>query len=152
MKKTTKLIGLLILVLVLTACGDAGQSTRTFELSQDGILTTLVYTYKDDVVSKQSAKNVIPYSLIGVTSKEEAKALLAPMSEEFQGYDGLTHKIDYDNEKAIETIVVDYTVLDFKAVEDLPGMMFDGDAAELGISMEQSAQMLQEQGFVEIKK
>ena len=47
----------MVLALFLTACGS--ESTRTFELEQNGVITTMVYT-KGDKVTKQSS-NIIQY-------------------------------------------------------------------------------------------
>ena len=152
MKKTIGLITILILTLFLMSCNNETLLTRNFELDHEGIMTTLVYTYKDDKVIKQTAKNIIPYDLIGVSSKEEAQVILNPVSEQFQGFEGLNHKIEYHDSEAIEIIDVDYEVLNFKEVQHLPGMTFDGDADKYGISMEKSAELLINDGFIEVEK
>lgn len=151
MRKITGFIGILILALIFTGCGGGSQSTRTFELDQEGIKTTLVYTYEGDKVIHQTAENIIQYELLGINSKEEAQEIFNPVTEQFQGYAGLTHKMEFFDLNSIETIIVDYDVLNFSEVRHLPGMMFDEDADTKGISMEESAKMLEDQGFTEVK-
>ena len=151
MKKVSGFIAILALALIFTGCGGGSKSTRTFELDQEGIKTTLVYTYEGDKVIRQTAKNVIQYDLLGINSKEEAQEIFDPVTELFQGYAGLTHKIEYFDVNSIETIIVDYEILNFDEVRHLPGMLFDEDAETKGISMEESAKLLEGQGFTEVK-
>ena len=149
MKKLTGFIIIMVLALFLTACGS--ESTRTFELEQNGVITTMVYTTKGDKVTKQSTENIIQYDLAGIPSKEEAQELFAPLVEQFQDIDGITHKLEYDDTKAIESLVIDYEAVDFDEIMDLPGMTFSEDPKKNGISMEKSADMLVSQGFKEVK-
>lgn len=150
MKKLTGFVTILVLALFLTACSE-DESTRTFELEQDGISTTLVYTATGDKVTKQTTENVVQYDLAGITSKEEAKELFDPMTEQFKSIEGLTHSLEYDDSKAIESLVIDYEAVNFDELENLPGMNFSEDPTNNGISMEKSAEMLESQGFKEVK-
>lgn len=150
MKKLIGFITLVVLAVFLTACGE-DETTRTFEAEQNGIATTLEYTAKGDKVTKQTTENVIEYELAGIESKEQAKELFEPMTEQFQNIDGITHKLEYDDTKAIESLVIDYEAVDFDEIMDLPGMTFSEDPKKNGISMEKSADMLVSQGFKEVK-
>ena len=150
MKKTTRFIAILILTLLLTACNNGTESTRTFELEENGVITTVEYTFEGDKVTKQTAENIIPYDSVGINSKEEAQEIFAPMSEEFQNFDGLTHKMEYDNSKAIESLIINYEVVNFEEIQHLPGMNFDEDVKTEGVSMKKSAEFLESQGFTEI--
>ena len=69
MKKLTGFITILVLAIFLAACSNGSESTRTFELEQDGIKTTMVYTTKGDKVTDQSTENIIQYDLAGIPSK-----------------------------------------------------------------------------------
>lgn len=151
MKKIRGFILILILALFLTACSTGTESTRTFVLEKDGVKTTMVYTFKGDKVSKQTTENVIQYDLVGISSKEEAQELFDPMSEQFQNFDGLTQSMEYYDTNAIENLIIDYTVVDFDEVKHLPGMSFDQEAKVKGISMKKSAELLESQGFTEVK-
>ena len=44
------------------------------------------------IVLVSNTENIIQYDLVGLASKDEAKELFAPMIEQFQNIDGLTHK------------------------------------------------------------
>lgn len=150
MKKLIGFITLIVLAVFLTACGE-DETTRTFEAEQNGIVTTLEYTAKGDKVTKQTSENVIQYDLAGIESKEQAQELFDPMIEQFQNIEGITHKLEYEDTKAIESLVIDYEAVDFDEIMGLPGMNFSEDPKNNGISMEKSAEMLESQGFKEVK-
>lgn len=149
MKKLTGFITILVLAIFLTACGS--ESTRTFELEHDGVMTTMVYTATGDKVTMQTTENIIQYDLVGITSKEEAQELFAPLIKQFQNIDGLTHKLEYDDSKATETLAIDYEVVNFEDIENLPGMSFSEDPTDNGVSMKKSVEILEGQGFTEVK-
>lgn len=151
MKKLTAVATILILAIFLTACSNGSESMRTFELEHDGIMTTMVYTSTGDKVTRQTTENVIPYDLAGLTSKEEAQELFAPMIEQFQNIEGLTHKMEYDDSKAIENLAIDYEAVNFEDIENLPGMAFSEGSTDKGVSMEKSVEVLESQGFTEVK-
>lgn len=151
MKKLIGIIAIVGLVIFLTACSGDEEATRTFELEHDGIMTTMVYKFKEDKVIMQTTKNIIQYDLVGFASKDEAKEIFAPMIEQFQNIDGLTHKLEYDDSKAVETLAVDYEVVNFDEIVNLPGMTFSEDPKDKGISMKKSVEILESQGFVEVK-
>lgn len=151
MKKRIVLFTLLTLTLFLVACGSDTANTRTFKLEQGGVSSTMVYTAKGDKVTKQTTENVINYETTELASKEAAQQQLQPLSEPFQNIEGLTHNIKYEDSQAIETMVVDYEIVDFDEIKDLPGMSFDEGVKENGISMKKSAKLLEESGYVEVK-
>ena len=151
MKKINAFISLLVLLLVLTGCASEDLSTRTFELEQNGVKTTMIYYFDGDKVKKQTTENVIDYAVAGLTSKEEAEAIFGPIVAEFQNIKGLTHQIEYGDTQTIEKMSVDYEAVDFAQMRTLPGMSFDGNAESKGISMKQSAEMIEQQGFTEVK-
>lgn len=151
MKKLTGFMTILVLAIFLTACSNGSESTRTFELEHDGIMTTMVYSSSGDKVTMQTTENVIKYDLAGLTSKEEAQELFAPMTKQFQNIDGLTHKMEYDDSKAIETLAIDYEAVNYKEIEKLPGMAFSEGSKDKGVSMKKSVELLESQGFKEVK-
>lgn len=149
MKKITGFIAILVLALVLTACGSK-EETRTFELEQPGVKVTITYTHKGDKATKQTAENLISYEEIGLESKEQAQGVFDPLVEEFEDIKGVTHEMKYSDTTATEKLTIDFTEADFDEINDLPGMMLDGDSSK-GVSMKASAEMLEDQGFTEIK-
>ena len=60
MRKAWALFLFIAVMLVLTACGSS-EETRTFEMNEGGIDSTLVYTYSGDEVISQDAENIVNY-------------------------------------------------------------------------------------------
>ncbi|EAC8433876.1 DUF1307 domain-containing protein [Listeria monocytogenes] len=148
LKKGTAVLFVMVMAMMLVACGGK-EETRTFTLSQNGVESKLVYTYKGDKVTKQTAENTMSYTALSVSSKEDAEKLLKETSDKFQNIDGLKGKIEYKDDKAIETIEVDYTKIASEDMNKIPGMA-SGDASK-GISMKESAKLLESQGYKENK-
>ncbi|HAO6745052.1 TPA: YehR family lipoprotein [Listeria monocytogenes] len=148
LKKGTAVLFVMVMAMMLVACGGK-EETRTFTLSQNGVESKLVYTYKGDKVTKQTAENTMSYTELSVSSKEDAEKLLKETSDKFQNIDGLKEKIEYKDDKAIETIEVDYTKIASEDMNKIPGMA-SGDASK-GISMKESAKLLESQGYKENK-
>ncbi|EAC9042726.1 DUF1307 domain-containing protein [Listeria monocytogenes] len=148
LKKGTAVLFVMVMAMMLVACGGK-EETRTFTLSQNGVESKLVYTYKGDKVTKQTAENTMSYTALSVSSKEDAEKLLKETSDKFQNIDGLKEKIEYKDDKAIETIEVDYTKIASEDMNKIPGMA-TGDASK-GISMKESAKLLESQGYKENK-
>ncbi|EGW0547241.1 YehR family lipoprotein [Listeria monocytogenes] len=148
LKKGTAVLFVIVMAMMLVACGGK-EETRTFTLSQNGVESKLVYTYKGDKVTKQTAENTMSYTALSVSSKEDAEKLLKETSDKFQNIDGLKEKIEYKDDKAIETIEVDYTKIASEDMNKIPGMA-SGDASK-GISMKESAKLLESQGYKENK-
>jgi len=118
MKKLTVFITILVLAMFLAACGS--ESTKTFELDHDGVMTTgMVYTSTGDKVTMQTTENIIQYDLVDITSKEEAQELFAPLIKQFQNIDGLTHKLEYDDSKVTEILAIDYVDVNFEDIEEV---------------------------------
>ncbi|EAK8416593.1 DUF1307 domain-containing protein [Listeria monocytogenes] len=148
LKKGTAVLFVMVMAMMLVACGGK-EETRTFTLSQNGVESKLVYTYKGDKVTKRTAENTMSYTALSVSSKEDAEKLLKETSDKFQNIDGLKEKIEYKDDKAIETIEVDYTKIASEDMNKIPGMA-SGDASK-GISMKESAKLLESQGYKENK-
>ncbi|EHD1582337.1 YehR family lipoprotein [Listeria monocytogenes] len=148
LKKGTAVLFVMVMAMMLVACGGK-EETRTFTLSQNGVESKLVYTYKGDKVTKQTAENTMSYTALSVSSKEDAEKLLKETSDKFQNIDGLKEKIEYKDDKAIETIEVDYAKIASEDMNKIPGMA-TGDASK-GISMKESAKLLESQGYKENK-
>lgn len=122
----------------------------TYEGNFDGMEMSLTYYAKGDKVYKQTAENVIPYSAIGVTTKEEAQAILDPVSQEYQGIAGLTESLEYGDDAVVETLSIDFETVDIDAVKDLEGMFFDEDSKN-GISLKKSGEALEASGFTKVE-
>ncbi|WP_419893102.1 YehR family lipoprotein [Oceanobacillus kimchii] len=142
------LLFIAVAMFALVACNS--EETVKYQAEEDGILITLTYTAEDDKVVKQVSESEIEYRALGVTTKEEAEELLAPLAEDYQNVDGLTHEIDYQDDKVVEKVTVDYNEADASEIAELEGSMFEGDPSE-GISLEKSIELIESQGFKKVE-
>lgn len=149
MRKAWTLFLLTAVLVVLSACGNETE-TRTFEMSEAGIESTLVYTYSGDEVISQSTENTIDYEALGI-DKAQAEEIFAPYTEEYEGLAGVEHSFDFGDEQATESVAIVYDELNHDEIQGVEGISFEGDPAE-GISMERSAEMLLNQGYTEVEE
>ena len=138
-----------LMLFVLSGCGEKEQS-KTFNWTDGKTEISLTYYYKDDVVTRQSAKNKINYAAMGIANKEQAMQRLGPISEKYKAIKGVTESIDYQDTYATETLDVDYSKADRDALQQMQGSAFTGDAKG-GVSMSKSQQLLESRGFKEVK-
>ena len=137
MKKFLHVFLIFIGVFFLASCGSKIK-TKTFVGSpQDGIDSTLTYTYQGDKVLTQTAKNIVSYDKLGIT-KEEAKTALEPVSK------------PYEDKQAIEKLTINYEKLDYDKAKKVDGIQIDGDSSK-GISMKKSQELVESQGYTEQK-
>ncbi|CAD2070633.1 hypothetical protein GCM10007275_17140 [Jeotgalicoccus coquinae] len=148
MKKAWALFLLAAVMIALTACGS--EETRTFELSEQGVDSTLVYTHKGDEVVSQSTENVLNYEELGI-DKAQAEELFGSLAEQYEGLSGVEHSFDFGDEEATESISIIYDEIDAEELQNVEGINFEGDPSE-GISMEKSAEMLLDQGYTEVEE
>lgn len=138
-----------LVIFSLAGCGDKEES-KTFKANIHGVDISLTYTYQGDKVIKQTALNKINYSTIGAKSKEDAEKVLGVLSAKYQNVTGIEEKVSYQDTYAEETLTVDYSKADPKALQSLLGTLSAGDVSK-GVSMKQSQILLEAQGFKEVK-
>lgn len=148
MRKAWALFLIATMMIVLTACGS--EETRTFELSDQGVESTLVYTHSDDEVISQSTENIINYEALGI-DKAQAEEIFASYSDQYQNLKGVEHSFEFGDSEATENISIVYDEIDAEELESVEGLAFEGDPTE-GISMERSAEMLIDQGYTEVEE
>ena len=110
MKKVISLLVVIVLSTVaLTACSK--ERTKTYEGDVNGknVITSL--TYKDDEVLKQSTIGTLKYDDLGI-DKSQAKEIFKKDEKTFKGLKGVTYKVDYKDQKAVEHIEIDYKDVD----------------------------------------
>lgn len=156
MKKLSKnllfCIVALLFVSTLTACNKKVEEA-SFESNQNGITTTVTYQYLDDIVKKQSTKTVIPYSVAKVKDAEEAKKVLSKTANEFKGIKGLEYNLNFEADKVIEDITVDYSKADIKEITKLSNFS-SSDSVNSDvqfISFSKSEKFLESKGFKKVK-
>lgn len=121
-------------------------------MSDQGIESTLVYTHDDDKVISQSTENIINYEELGM-DKAQAEEMFGSMAEQYEGLSGVEHSFEFGDEEATETLTIVYDEVDSEELEGVQGMNFEGegDPSE-GVSMERSAEMLEQQGYTEVEE
>lgn len=152
-KKITALAALpFAAALTLSACSGDEETETSFTNTQNGVEMTMTYTAVGDEVTKQTTSNLIDYEAAGLGSKEEAQAMFDPMIEQGSDIEGYEQSIEYGDTSATEEVSIDYEVADLGELSQVPGFegtanMEDGDF----VSLEQSREMLENQGFTEVE-
>ena len=132
-----------VLLIFLAGCSSKDGS-KTYVLEKSGVKTEITVYYESDKVTKQTTVNTMNYEKMAV-SKDELKDVAMPVSEKYQGIDGVEQKIVFDDDKAVETLTIDYTKVDLKKLKDLPGMDIDTDVES--VSLKDTEESLLNQGF-----
>lgn len=133
-----------ILLVFLAGCSSSKNGSKTYVLEKSGVKTEITVYYESDKVTKQTTVNTMDYEKMAVT-KDELKDVAMPVSEKYQGIDGVEQKIVFDDDKAVETLTIDYTKVDLKKLKDLPGMDIDTDVES--VSLKDTEESLLSQGF-----
>ena len=132
-----------VLLIFLAGCSSKDGS-KTYVLEKSGVKTEITVYYESDKVTKQTTVNTMDYEKMAVT-KDELKDVAMPVYEKYQGIDGVEQKIVFDDDKAVETLTIDYTKVDLKKLKDLPGMDIDTDVES--VSLKDTEESLLSQGF-----
>ena len=133
-----------VLLIFLAGCSSSKDGSKTYVLEKSGVKTEITVYYESDKVTKQTTVNTMDYEKMAVT-KDELKDVAMPVSEKYQGIDGVEQKIVFDDDKAVETLTIDYTKVDLKKLKDLPGMDIDTDVES--VSLKDTEESLLIQGF-----
>ena len=100
---------------------------------------------------KQTTKNEGIYAQLPSTkTKEEAQKVLDPIAKKYQGIKGIKHSIDYQEDKFIEDLEVDYTNIDYEKAKEVLGKNFQ-DPAKTKISMKKTEELMNKMGYTEQK-
>ena len=133
-----------VLLIFLAGCSSSKDGSKTYVLEKSGVKTEITVYYESDKVTKQTTVNTMDYEKMAVT-KDELKDVAMPVSEKYQGIDGVEQQIVFDDDKAVETLTIDYTKVDLKKLKDLPGMDIDTDVKS--VSLKDTEESLLSQGF-----
>ena len=146
MKKVLSMVALLMLMIVVSGCGGSGES-KTYIQNTKGVSVELTYYYDGDKVTKQVATNTIDYTELGQT-KEDIKMLLDASSKAYQGIKGVEESVKYDDNKAVETLTIDYEKVDFEVLQNLPGVTLDQETlTSKQVSLEKTEVLLKQAGY-----
>lgn len=130
---------------------SSNETIVTYEKSESGATISLTYYARGDKVYKQTAINTIPYEVLGVSTKEEAKKMLDELVSSTRGVKGYEDTFEYRDDMIVETVSIDYEVIDMDEAKDLVGAYFNGDTSN-GISLSKSIEWLEEAGFTKVEK
>ena len=144
MKKILQIISVFLLVF-LVGCAEK-EGSKVYVKKQPGVQMEITLYYKGDVVTKQTAKNIITYSELGLT-KETFKKQAEKLGEKFKGIKGLEDKVDYQDKVAIETVTVDYSIANVHELSGLPGVGIGNEK----VSLKKTEEKLIEERFDEKK-
>ncbi|HCG76196.1 MULTISPECIES: YehR family lipoprotein [Staphylococcus] len=150
MKKVISLLVVIVLSTVaLTACSK--ERTKTYEGDVNGknIITSL--TYKDDEVLKQSTIGTLKYDDLGI-DKIQAKEIFKKDEKTFKGLKGVTYKVDYKDQKAVEHIEIDYKDVDVDKLKKNLGFESAKAVKDDHVSMHKIVKQLKRNGLKEKSK
>src|SRR5690625_3564593 len=147
MKKTPILLFIVALLLMFSACG-AKEGSRIFVHEEGGINNEIEYIYKGDKVTQVNVITEMDYDVLGYNDKEEAEEDLSDFMEFYQGKDGMTQEMEFDEDKLIDVLSVNYNEVELSDTEGIPGLegVVDG---KNGISMKKTADQLIDSGYTE---
>jgi|SRR5699024_8729415 len=158
MKKGYTLICIILLTTLLTACGPNDEKeknnsevkTVTLKRIQENSYTEIVYAAENDLIIKQTIKNVTAYKDLEISSKKEAKELLEEDINQFQNVTGLKHDYSFNDNALIEELTIDYEKADIKKTNNLTDSIFE-DEFKKEASLKKSIDELETEGFKVIK-
>ena len=144
------MISLLVVIVLstvaLTACSK--ERTKTYEGDVNGknVITSL--TYKDDEVLKQSTIGTLKYDDLGI-DKSQAKEIFKKDEKTFKGLKGVTYKVDYKDQKAVEHIEIDYKDVDVDKLKKNLGFESAKAVKDDHVSMHKIVKQLKRNGLKE---
>lgn len=147
------MISLLVVIVLstvaLTACSK--ERTKTYEGDVNGknVITSL--TYKDDEVLKQSTIGTLKYDDLGI-DKSQAKEIFKKDEKTFKGLKGVTYKVDYKDQKAVEHIEIDYKDVDVDKLKKNLGFESAKAVKDDHVSMHKIVKQLKRNGLKEKSK
>lgn len=146
-KTTFSLTFLLLIVTVLTACGDSIKS-KTFEIEQMGITSSITLEYQGDKVLKQITNSTLPYKTLNLT-KEQAEQFVGTMSQIYDEIPAITHSVDFVGDTLYEQVIVDYEQMPKEDLKKLAGL--SGGTLSDSLSMKETEKLFTKAGFKEKK-
>lgn len=130
---------------------EFGEIETTFELESPGLVSTVVLTGEDGLVTEQRTINEFEYAGMGWT-EDDAEELLAITAEEMQGIAGVEHSVETGETSAVEELVVDMETVDLTETMGLSGSYSESGVSENSvIGYETTRELILEMGYVEVE-
>lgn len=149
-----KIVGSIVAIMIIAVSAFVvikgnEEQVVTYEHEENGITISMTYYAKGDTVYKQTTKSIIPYSSLGVGTEAEARQAIDGILSATQDISGYSDTVEYKEDHMIETVVVDYSVVNIDEIRDLPGNLFS-DGPSNYVSLSRSLEMLEEAGFKKV--
>ncbi|MBF0780422.1 MULTISPECIES: DUF1307 domain-containing protein [unclassified Granulicatella] len=147
MKHIKKICIAFIVAIFLVAC-QSPEKKVTYKHSVKGGELLITFTAKDGLVTKQEIFAELKLSDLGITQKQ-AEQSIRPISKQYQSVKGITETLDITDTLIKEHVILDYTILDFKAAKNLPGFIMDDDITDASqLTLESVTEKLEKAGAV----
>ena len=146
MKKWFKFALLGLIMFALVACQSAEETTTTLVFDEGGFYNEIIIIAEGDNVIEQASKTETTYEVLGVSTKEEAEEMLAEFMVGYDTTEGVTQEIDYQDDRIVETVTVDYETVDINEMSELAGSFVEGDPSQ-GVSLKMTVEMMEEMGY-----
>lgn len=128
------------------------EEVTSFQLFDEvGFDSRLTYYHENDTVSKQTTENIVTYSYLEASTKEEAKEIYEANKPNYD-YEGVTSSVEFLEDRLVEKLSIDYKKADFKEIgEPLLGMSKNEAQTVKYISFSKSTPLLEKSGYKEVK-
>ena len=144
--------GVIAAVLFLSGCASGTQdietSETTLQSSHNGVDVTITFTATGDDITLQVTESVLTYETLGVADADEAREMIDPTASIMQdanSVNGVEHSLVYGEDATIETVIVDYTVVDLADLAQATGAI--GDSADTVPLLSEQVEYLEASGF-----
>jgi uncharacterized lipoprotein YehR (DUF1307 family) len=155
MKLKKMILGILALLgaVVLVACGTAKSESADFQLFTPGQSDFRNHIeYQGDKMTLLKTTSTVLYTAFGGNSKEDGEQFLAEQGgDQWDGIKGITHDVEYKEDRLIETTSIDLVEVDFDELGKLmPLQTVNGKKAEY-LSYKLTKENFEKLGMKEVK-
>ena len=131
---------------------ETGTTEATFRLEEGGVVSELTYIAEGDWVTSQTTRTVLDHAKLGLPDAGALREQFEPLAAQYAGIEGLEHHFEYGETQTVETLSIDYAVVDVAELAALPGSEFEGMSVAMNkVSLSASKRMLLDAGFTEVK-
>ena len=146
MKKWFKFALLGFIFFALVACQSDKKTTTTLIYDEFGFTNEIVLIAEGDKVIEETLRTETSYEDLFVSTAEEAEEIMAEFMVDYDSIEGVTHQIDYLDDRLVQSVTVNYDAVDIDEVSELAGSFVDGDASK-GVSLKLTVEMFEEMGY-----
>ena len=143
MKNFLKLISIFLIALFVVGCSKAETKTYVYEAS--GFQSEVVFTYSKEKISKRVSTTTLTFKDLNMT-REQIESVTKDLSEKYNSLDGVEHKLEFSDEKVVETMTVDYEKVNVEQAKGLSGLEFVEKS-----NITEAENILKENGYSEKK-